>query len=103
MLQLAVRIAWVCDLKVWIGLLGGADALVRGRPPGRPFFLGEKIGVLAEQSGLALYRRRLSHDYETDQPVFLTWRLHDSLPCHRAFPAATLNSGQAFAAMDRSG
>ena len=41
----------VRDLKVWIGLLGGADALVRGRPPGRPFFLGEKIGVLAEQSG----------------------------------------------------
>jgi hypothetical protein len=28
----------VRDLKVmWIGLLGGADALVRGRPPGRPF------------------------------------------------------------------
>jgi hypothetical protein len=27
-----------CDLKVmWIGSLGGADALVRGRPPGRPF------------------------------------------------------------------
>ena len=50
---------------------------------------------------MALYRRRLPHDYETDQPVFLTWRLHDSLPHHRAFPAATLNSGQAFAAMDR--
>ena len=50
---------------------------------------------------MALYRRRLPHDYETDQPVFLTWRLHDSLPCHRVFPAATVNSGQAFAAMDR--
>ena len=50
---------------------------------------------------MALYRRRLPHDYETDQPVFLTWRLPDSLPCHRAFPAATVNSGQAFAAMDR--
>jgi hypothetical protein len=48
---------------------------------------------------MALYRRRLPHDYKTDQPVFLTWRLHDSLPCHRAFPAATVNSGQAFAAM----
>lgn len=42
-------------------------------------------------------RRRLPHDYQTDQPVLLTWRLHDSLPCHRAFPS---NSGQAFAAMD---
>jgi len=65
-----------------------------------PFF-AEKIGVLAEPSTMALYRRRLPHDYETDQPVFLTWRLHDSLPCHRVFPAATVNSGQAFAAMDR--
>ena len=50
---------------------------------------------------MTLYRRRLPHDYETDQPVFLTWRLHDSLPSHRAFPADALNSGQAFAAMDR--
>jgi REP element-mobilizing transposase RayT len=50
---------------------------------------------------MALYRRRLPHDYETDQPVFLTWRLHDSLPSHREFPTAALNSGQAFAAMDR--
>ena len=50
---------------------------------------------------MALYRRRLPHDYETDQPVFLTWRLHDSLPCHRVFPAATVTSGQAFAAVDR--
>ena len=33
--------------------------------------------------------------------VFLTWRLHDSLPSHRAFPTAVRNSGQAFAAMDR--
>jgi hypothetical protein len=50
---------------------------------------------------MALYRRRLPHDHETNQPVFLTWRLHDSLPCHRPFRAATVNSGQAFAAMDR--
>ena len=33
--------------------------------------------------------------------VFLTWRIHDSLPSHRAFPTAVRNSGQAFAAMDR--
>jgi REP element-mobilizing transposase RayT len=52
---------------MWIGLLGGAYARVRGRPPGRPF---------------------LPHDSETDPPVFLTWRLHDSLPCHRAFAAS---------------
>jgi REP element-mobilizing transposase RayT len=52
-------------------------------------------------SGVALYRRRLPHDYETDRPVFLTWRLRDSLPSHRDFPTAALNSGEAFAAMDR--
>jgi hypothetical protein len=32
--------------------------------------------------------------------VFLTWRLHGSLPLNRTFPT-TLSSGQAFAAMDR--
>ena len=50
---------------------------------------------------MTFYRRRLPHIYEADQPVFLTWRLHDSLPSHRTFPKETLNSGQAFAAMDR--
>ena len=50
---------------------------------------------------MTFYRRRLPHLYETEQSVFLTWRLHDSLPPHRPFPTATLNSGQAFAAMDR--
>ena len=50
---------------------------------------------------MTFYRRRLPHVYETERPVFLTWRLHDSLPSHRAFPPVALNSGQAFAAMDR--
>jgi len=35
-----------------------------------------------------------------DQPVFLTWRLADSLPANRPFPSA-ITSGQAFVAMDR--
>jgi REP element-mobilizing transposase RayT len=56
---------------------------------------------LANYSSMTFHRRRLPHIYETEQPVFLTWRLRDSLPPHRAFPAETLNSGQAFAAMDR--
>ncbi len=33
--------------------------------------------------------------------MFLTWRLHDSLPSHQAFPLPAFNSGQAFAATDR--
>jgi REP-associated tyrosine transposase len=50
---------------------------------------------------MTLYRRRLPHVYQTDRPVFLTWRLHGSLPPNRSFPAAALSSGQAFAALDR--
>jgi REP element-mobilizing transposase RayT len=50
---------------------------------------------------VTLYRRRLPHVYETEKSVFLTWRLHDSLPSHRAFPTGALHSGQEFAAMDR--
>ena len=50
---------------------------------------------------MTFYRRRLPHFHEIDQPVFLTSRHHDSLPPHRAFPTETLNSGRAFAAMDR--
>ena len=47
------------------------------------------------------YWRRLPHFSETGKSLFLTWRLYDSLPPHRVFPADALNSGQAFAAMDR--
>jgi putative transposase len=50
---------------------------------------------------MTFYRRRLPHVYQTEHSVFLTWRLYDSLPSHRVFPAVALNSGQAFAAMDR--
>jgi REP element-mobilizing transposase RayT len=46
------------------------------------------------------HRRRLPHDYSLGQPIFVTWRLHGSLPANRAFPAAT-TAGQAFLAMDR--
>ena len=48
-----------------------------------------------------MYRRRLPHVWSTDQPVFLTWRLYDSLPPHRHFAGGTLPSGRAFVAMDR--
>jgi REP element-mobilizing transposase RayT len=47
------------------------------------------------------YQRRLPHISTTEQPVFLTWRLHGSLPPHRFFPGGPLPSGQAFAALDR--
>ena len=44
--------------------------------------------------------RRLSHLHAIDQPIFITWRLHGSLPANRRFPDAT-PAGQAFLAMDR--
>jgi len=46
------------------------------------------------------HTRHLPHYYGTGQPVFLTWRLHGSLPANRCFPATT-TSGEAFLTMDR--
>jgi putative transposase len=50
---------------------------------------------------MAFYRRRLPHLCEVGRPIFITWRLHDSLPPNRVFPSGALTSGEAFAAMDR--
>ncbi|MBV8843756.1 MAG: transposase [Bryobacterales bacterium] len=36
-----------------------------------------------------------------DHPIFITWRLHGSLPPHRFFSGGRLPTGQAFAALDR--
>ena len=47
------------------------------------------------------YCRRLPHLWEAEQAVFLTWRLHDSLPPNRPFAAAAVSSGKAFATLDR--
>ena len=45
------------------------------------------------------HTRRLPHYHSLGQPIFVTWRLHGSLPANRSFPSAT-TSGQAFVAMD---
>jgi REP element-mobilizing transposase RayT len=47
-----------------------------------------------------IYRRRLPHYHAIGQPIFLTWRLHGSLPANRSFPPGT-TSGEAFLAVDR--
>jgi hypothetical protein len=87
-------ISWAASTAV-----GRTPSSAADQPVG--LFFGEKSEFSPNSPGMALYRRRLPHDYETDQPVFLTGRLHDSLPRHRAFPSARVNFGQAFAAMDR--
>ncbi|MGA2742936.1 MAG: transposase [Bryobacteraceae bacterium] len=48
------------------------------------------------------YERRLPHWDVVDQPLFVTFRLHGSLPHNRVFPAAGLvSAGKAFVAVDR--
>jgi REP element-mobilizing transposase RayT len=46
-------------------------------------------------------RRRLPHVYPEGRWLFLTWHLHGSLPQRAYPPPGHLNSGQAFAWMDR--
>jgi putative DNA methylase len=46
------------------------------------------------------YERKLPHLDAMHRPVFLTWRLHGTLPKHRVFPE-DISSGRAFAAMDK--
>jgi len=47
------------------------------------------------------YERRLPHWDVVGQPLFVTFRLHDSLPVNRVFPPERLSTGKAFVAMDR--
>jgi REP element-mobilizing transposase RayT len=44
-------------------------------------------------------RRHLPHRYAIGKAIFLTWRLHGTLPKGRSFPEK-LSGGEAFAAMD---
>ncbi len=56
---------------------------------------------LPHYPNVMLRRRRLPHVHVIGQPLFVTFRLHDSLPLHRSFPASNLTSGEAFVTMDR--
>ena len=47
------------------------------------------------------YERRLPHWELTGHPLFVTFRLKDSLPPNRVFPPESLTTGKAFLAMDR--
>lgn len=49
---------------------------------------------------MTVHTRRLPHYHAVGQPIFLTWRLHGSLPVGRFFPPH-FASGKAFVAMDR--
>jgi REP element-mobilizing transposase RayT len=47
------------------------------------------------------YERRLPHWHPKGRDVFITWRLHGTLPKSRFVPPNGLTSGQAFACLDR--
>ena len=47
------------------------------------------------------YERRLPHWDVVGQPLFVTFRLHDSLPANRVSLPETLTTGKAFVEMDR--
>ena len=47
------------------------------------------------------YERRLPHFDVVGQPLFVTFRLHGSLPDKRIFPPQQLTSGKSFVVMDR--
>jgi putative transposase len=46
-------------------------------------------------------QRHLPHLYVIGQPLFVTFRLHGSLPPGREFPKESMSSGKAFVCMDR--
>jgi REP element-mobilizing transposase RayT len=50
---------------------------------------------------MSRYDRRLPNWDVIGERMFVTFRLHGSLPVYRAFPNVRLTSGQVFAAMDR--
>src|SRR5437660_1428996 len=47
------------------------------------------------------HERRLPHWEVIGHPLFVTFRLHGSLPAFRDFPPARISSGRVFVAMDR--
>ena len=50
---------------------------------------------------MTFYRQRLPHIDEPGVPVFVTWRLKDSLPPHRHLDARSMTSLESFQTLDR--
>ena len=50
---------------------------------------------------MSVSHRHLPHLYGMEQPLFVTFRLHGSLPPGRQFPKDSISSGKAFVCMDR--
>ena len=75
--------------------MASCAAVVNRRFPGRLFSARQPFSSVT-----SFHERRLPHLHEVGRPMFITWRLHGSLPKNRHFPT-NLTSGEAFVAMDR--
>lgn len=90
----SAHLHWITSSRAYlvVGWRGGAEAPRELKSARRS---GEGVGY-GDIVGKAFYRRRLPHWHPTGKPLFLTWRLHGSLPAGRTFPG----SGE-FEAFDR--
>lgn len=80
----------------------GQHSWLQAVAPGLPDVTGQRFSSDPPYChGVNRYQRRLPHWDVLGQPLFVTFRLHGSLPAHRMFPPARLTSGEAFVAMDR--
>ena len=61
----------------------------------------EKSSIFAALDKVAFYRRRLPHWQPEGVPIFLTWRLHGSLPAQSIRGPSGITEGQRFAIADR--
>ena len=73
--------------------------MILRRASARPSGFDERFPSPFELSKV-LYRR-LPHYYALGEPLFVTFRLHGSLPNGRTFGGGRLDSGKAFACLDR--
>ena len=94
--------ACLWSFYIWWGGLQAAAGLQPGaQVPKSRAFASSAQHCTTLYVGMSSFQRRLPHWRPDGRPLFLTWRLHDSLPRHRFFPASSLSAGKAFVAMDR--
>jgi putative transposase len=70
-----------------------------GQVPDLPSKRKRTIYALAHFVQVNFYRRRLPHWHPDGKPIFLTWRLHGSLPAN--VDNVTSSAGEQFVALDR--
>ena len=81
---------------------GRASALPPGFRPAQTTAKSVETIVLSRHySCVNRYDRRLLHMNAIGGRIFVTFRLHGSLPKNRIFPPSTLTHGEAFVAMER--